>query len=203
MSDPAKEEERDEGVIAQEWWQEYCHPDNGDRAVRAKLRRCKDWRQAMMIPAAHILMRELHIKNDENNPKIAPKRVEAALHLAIVLAHVKEDDTTSLMRSVGFKTLPPKGITPDEPPKLAVMRFTRLTRSDNKNLPLALIRLVRLMDNQKASITELTDAVLNWSHPWRGDHIRRKWAFDYYAASSANPDVSSSSPAPDQESLSS
>jgi CRISPR type I-E-associated protein CasB/Cse2 len=168
------------GQAARDWWIKTCHPEKGDRASRARLRRCSDWRDAITIPDALGLLRDLRIsRHDTFN-------IEAGLNLAIVLSHVKVDDQEPLMRSAGFKTTPRKGSQNEDQPKLAVLRFTRLMRSTKEELPLALIRLVRLMKDE-ARISDLTDAMLNWSHPTFGDRVRRNWAFDYYAASDANP----------------
>jgi CRISPR system Cascade subunit CasB len=168
------------GQAARDWWFKTCHPEKGDRATRARLRRCSDWRDAITIPDALGLLRDLRISRDNS------LNVEAGLSLAIVLSHVKVDDPKPLMRSAGFKTTPRKGSQSDEQPKLAVLRFNRLMRSSKDELPMALIRLVRLM-KEEARISDLTDAMLNWSHPISGDRVRRNWAFDYYAASDATP----------------
>lgn len=167
---------------AVEWWQEYCHPENGDRATRARLRRCKDARDAMMVPAALVLAQRLGRIDGH------PDRIEDALNLACVLAHVKENSATSLMQSCGFSRPPRRGEASPEQPRLATIRFNRLMRSDRGELPRSLIRLVMLLDG-KASIEGLSDALLNWGHPHQGDRVRRSWAFDYYGARQSIPET--------------
>lgn len=182
MSDEAK---WSPGKVASQWWNEFCEPENGDRAVRARLRRCRGWQDAMLVPAALSLAERLGMKRDY------PSGIENALSLAVVLAHVKEGSKTPLFQSCGFTTPPRNKETSPEQPRLAVVRFTRLMRSTRDELPLALIRLVKLLDG-KTNIEGLTKAVLDWDKPHWGDHVRRDWAFDYYGARLSNTETTKS-----------
>ncbi|MEN9873421.1 MAG: hypothetical protein RL186_318 [Pseudomonadota bacterium] len=173
------------GKVASQWWDEFCEPEKGDRAVRAKLRRCKGWQDAMLVPAALLLAARLGMKRDH------PWDIENALDLAVVLAHVKERSKTPLFQSCGFTKPPRSKESSPEQPRLAVVRFTRLMRSTRDELPLALIRLVRLLDGT-ANIEGLTQAILDWDKPHWGDHVRRDWAFDYYGARLSNNETTKS-----------
>ena len=88
---------------ARRWWNRYCHPRDGDPAVRARLRRCQSSTDAMTIPAAMELAKWLGVLQAgwENNPQW-----ERALGLACVLAHVKEDIRERPMQIAGWKRFP-------------------------------------------------------------------------------------------------
>lgn len=169
--------------IARSWWSECVAPDTSTaRAIRARLRRSHGWQDAALEPAAIILVRRLKVLGHE-------RRLRTALNLASVLAHVKEDaPRRRLMRELGYATTPlEKG--KGDPPRLAPVRFTRLLRSTSEELTLALIRLVRLAGST-ANVGELAVAMLRWTHEASRESQRKRWAFDYYAASADAPDAS-------------
>lgn len=183
---------------AKKWWRSNCRPTEDTslaRANRAKLRRAKDWNGAVLVPAGILLVKQLGLahkanpENDKEKEARNDRRIQSALLVAHVLAHVEKDSNVPLMRSVGFTKTPRDKSTSTEQPRLAVQRFNRLLRTSDDDLPTALIRLVRLMDGQ-ANVKELTDVMLGWSIPWKKDRICRDWAFDYYAASDAKPETS-------------
>jgi len=174
---------KDEDIagIARSWWKTFMEPETGEaRATRARLRRTHGWQQAMLEPAAIVLARRLGVTEHE-------RRLRMALGLASVLAHVKENTPRPLMRELGFTTTPTDKSKGD-PPRLAPARFTRLLRSTPGELPLALIRLVRLAGGT-ANVGELAAAMMNWTHEASREAQRRRWAFDYYAASADAPDA--------------
>lgn len=165
--------------IVRSWWKSSIEPDTGiARATRARLRRAGDWREAMLEPAAILLARQLGGSENE-------ARLRMALSLAAVLAHVKEDDPRRLMRALGHATMPLEKDKGD-PPRLAPLRFTRLLRSSAEELPLALTRLVRLAGGT-ANVGELGAAMMEWLSETGRERQRRRWAFDYYAASAEAP----------------
>jgi CRISPR system Cascade subunit CasB len=163
------------GEIARDWWrQTLAGADGPSRAARARLRRARDAHAALTEPAAILLVRRL------------PGREDQALALATVLAHVKEDGAQPLMRALGYRT-PPGEKKEAEPPLLARTRFDRIMRADTEELPAMLIRLVRQLGGT-ANIAELADALIWWPNDAGRARIQRKWAFDYFAAPTANPD---------------
>lgn len=177
----------DAADIAWRWWSRVCHPDHGDRAARAKLRRCADWRDAALEPAAHALLRDLR------DLAIAPNdhwRAQASLELAMVLAHVQANDGRKLMQAAGYKSAPRQNTPPADLPLLSPTRFKRILKSDKDEIARALIRLVQQLGGS-ANIRDVTVSLLEWNDLLRGDGRRRKWAFDYYAARTANPDSDS------------
>lgn len=173
---------RDEKIAehARSWWKAFIEPDRSiARASRARLRRARTWQEAVLEPPAVVLAARLGGTNDE---RILP----AVLGLAHVLAHVKNDSSRSLMRELGYKSMPTEKDKGDTP-RLAPVRFTRLIRSTPEELPLALVRLVRLADHT-ANVGELAVAMMRWTSESGREIQRRRWAFDYYAASDAAPD---------------
>ena len=162
------------GDIARMWWRQHLAGEDGAaRAARARLRRAHHVHDALTEPAAIALARRL------------PGRENQALALATVLAHVREDTPQSLMRALGHRT--PPGGKDAEQPTLARSRFDRVMRADADELPAMLIRLVRQLGGA-ASIAELADALIWWPTNAGRARIQRKWAFDYFAAPTANPD---------------
>lgn len=178
--------EEDIAGIARSWWERFIKPETSEaRATRARLRRAHHWQQAMLEPAAIVLARRLGVTEHE-------ARLRMALSLASVLAHVKENISVPLMRELGYKITPTDKSKGEPPPQLAPLRFTRLLRSTPEELPLALIRLVRLAGGT-ANVGELAAAMMNWTHEASREKQRRRWAFDYYAASQEAPDAKTDS----------
>lgn len=167
--------------VVRDWWKAWIAPDTSvARANRARLRRAQDWQAAMLEPTAIVLAKRLGAMNHD-------PRLNMALSLASVLAHVKEDTPQQrLMCKLGYKTTPTEKGKSSEQPKLAGLRFTRLMRSTPEELPIAMIRLVRLAEG-KANVSEIGKAMMNWVFEDSRERQRKLWAFDYYAASNAAP----------------
>jgi CRISPR system Cascade subunit CasB len=179
-----------DGEIAREWWGRYIGPDASETATRARLRRCRSVQEALsIIPAVHLARRLGGMRSDRD----VSARLEAALGLAIVLASVRQDDPENrLMRSVGWSSFPEDGKKEKlDQPLLSELRFKRLLLSRQDELIPVFSRLVKLMGG-RANVADVAAGFLDWSHPWRGDRVRQRWAFDYYAAGAAAPSESSS-----------
>jgi CRISPR type I-E-associated protein CasB/Cse2 len=165
------------------WWRQQIAPESGPvRATRARLRRAHGWQEAMLEPAAIALAACLHTLDHE-------QRLRMALRLSTVLAHVKED-------APGQRLMGALGHAAADPPRLARQRFTRLLRSTPDELPMALIRLVRLAGGV-ANVGELGGAMMRWVHEGSREHQRRRWAFDYFNASAAAPHSDSDTAEPE------
>jgi len=174
---------RDEKIAghARSWWKAFIEPDHSAaRANRARLRRAQNCQEALLEPAAIVLAERLGVANND-------RTLPVVLRLAHVLAHVKQDTQQPLMQSLGYKSLPTEKDKGD-PPRLAPVRFSRLLRSTPDELPLALVRLVRLADDT-ANVGELAVAMMRWATESGREIQRRRWAFDYYAASEVAPDA--------------
>lgn len=179
------------GATAREWWAWMCDPTRGDPGARARLKRCRSALDALTIPAAVSLARRLGATAEA----AGPWRLEAALGLARVLAHVDQDGAEPIMRVAGWKTLPGddrKGEgDPANRPRLSEARFRRLIQtSPGEELTQMMIRLVHLV-GEPISVKSLADDYLAWHR----DNTRYRWAFQYYAAGVAAPDDST----PDEE----
>ncbi len=168
----------DEGQIARKWWRALSDTKYGDRAAMARLRRCETPVDALTVAPALALSRALQ----RNQPDTSS--FQDALGLAILLAHVKEDDTQHLMRAAGWKTFPGEKKETEagaDHPLLSELRFRRLIQTASDEKLTAFKRLVRIMSG-KVDVVDLAESYLFW-----GDKRRERWAFDYFAAGSAQP----------------
>jgi CRISPR system Cascade subunit CasB len=172
------------GEIARGWWRQTLAGETGpQRAARARLRRAHDAHAALTEAAAVALA--IRLGATGRNDREREARTRQALALATVLAHVKEETPQALMRALGHRT--PPGAKEAETPLLARARFDRIMRADPDELPAMLIRLVRQLGGT-ANIAELADALIWWPNEKGRARIQRKWAFDYFAAPTSNPD---------------
>jgi CRISPR type I-E-associated protein CasB/Cse2 len=122
-------------------------------------------------------------------------RIDVALGLARVLAHVREDSTLRPMRAAGWSRFPSESVrsSGDDQPKLAEVRFRRLLEvRQGEELVTAFVRLIDLLGNT-VNVSDLSYAFVRWDK----DEVRRKWAFDYYAASGAAPQQDDTQPSED------
>lgn len=184
----AKRPRKTRGDIAYEWWRALADPKQGDPGTLARLRRCRAPVDAATIMAAVALARRLGALRAEtraNDP-----RVDVALDLARVLAHVREHADERPMRAAGWKSFAgdrKESDAGEDRPRLAEGRFRRLLQTGaGEEQVTAFIRLVDLL-GASVNVRALAPDFLDWSHPERGPEVRRRWAFDYYAASSAAP----------------
>jgi len=191
------------GVRAYQWWRDNCQQDVSDDessrrpydpAIRARLRRCRSNTDAAMIPAAIALAVRLQaLREDvrESDPELG-----AALGLARVLSFVTENDPKGPMRAAGWQQFPgenPKSQPPENQPRLAEARFKRLLGvKPGEEQVAAFTRLVRLLGGS-VNVAELSRDFLQWGR----DETRRRWAFDYYAASFAAPSTDNTSSSED------
>lgn len=180
------------GGHALDWWRYYCDPnrDGHDPGTRAQLRRCDSAVDAAAVPAAVALARRLGaFKGEEED-----WRVTAALDLARVLAHVREHMPEPPMRAAGWKTFAgdrTESEAGDDRPRLSEARFRRLlTTGPGEEQVAAFVRLIALLDGT-ANVAALGADFLDWSHPWRGERVRKRWAEDYFAARTSRHTISS------------
>lgn len=170
------------GTISSEWWKRYCAPDAGDPATRARLKRCGSFTEALGVPAAILLARQLGALKD-----VGDRRLESALGLARVLANIVADDALSPMRAAGWPSFPGDKREADldgsQRPRLSELRFRRLLQTGGgEEQVTAFIRLIRLLGGQ-VNVAALARDYLTWHQ----DTTKHRWAFDYYAASTAAP----------------
>jgi CRISPR system Cascade subunit CasB len=174
------------GSLAASWWRRYCDPTDGDSAVRARLRRCHSSVEAATMPEALHLVRML-VPVGAKAPGDA-RKVDTALGLARVLAHVTQDSDTPPMRAAGWRSFPneTRGDTAvgAERPRLSEIRFRRLLLTGRgEEQVAAFTRLVRLLDGS-VNVAALAEDFWYWN-----ERTKKRWAFDYYAAAVAAPTV--------------
>jgi CRISPR type I-E-associated protein CasB/Cse2 len=169
--------------MAREWWTRVCHPQKGDPAVRARLRRCRNTNEVLAIPAGVLLPRMLgDLPRDGDR---LGQRFGRALDLARVLAHVTEDAGLHPMREVGWPMFPGarREGEVERGPKLGEARFRRLLQSESgEDLVAQFTRLIALMGGH-ASVAALSDAFRWWDHP--DGRTKQRWAFEYFNAGAA------------------
>lgn len=188
------------GARASQWWRDNCQQASPhdkpnrrmyDPAIRARLRRCRSNTDAAMIPAAVALAVRLGALREHTRPN--EPNIEAALGLARVLAFVTDDTDKPPMRAAGWQQFPgdnPGSQPPDKQPRLAEARFKRLLGvKPGEEQVVAFARLVKLLGGS-VNVAALSRDFLQWGR----DETRRRWAFDYYAASSAAPPSADISP---------
>lgn len=162
----------DIGYQAFLWWDTL----RGDRASMARLRRCQSAVEASSILSAIRLARRLGVT-------VADSRdADKALELAILLAHVRENEAMEPMQKLGWTTFP-GGAAADAGtgPVLSELRFQRLLKVTQADKLPAFRRLVHLMKGQ-ANVKELAAAFWFW-----GDAVKKRWAFSYYNAAAQQP----------------
>lgn len=183
MSPPTNGANVSRGDIARDWWSYTCHPQRGDSAARARLRRCRSATEALAVPAAVGLARRLGAIREP----LDERRLEGALGLARVLAHVTTDTTVTAMRAAGWGSFPgdrrESDAEPAARPRLSEVRFRRLLLTGSGEEQVFMFaRLVRLIGGE-VNVASLARDYLAWH--W--DSTRHRWAFEYYAAGSATP----------------
>ena len=177
MSDEAEQRPR-WGSEARKWWrnlQPAAAEDGrlkGDRAALARLRRAATPIDAAQEAAALDLYRRLGFKSHE-----IERRLPSVLMVAVVLAHVRDDDCRmSVARALGKQ---------NDTAVMSELRFRRLMATEGEdNLLIAGRRLVAML-GRKANVGDLAESFLDWS-----EKRRMRWAFDYYSASDAAPNAS-------------
>jgi len=164
------------GVVALKWWSALTNPQHGDRAALARLRRCENGTDTLTIPQAIALGRGLG--------RLGGQDFSDALGLAIVLAHVKENDPQKLMRAAGWKSFPgekKETSAGEDRPVLSELRFRRMLQTTRDARIPAFIRLVRILGG-KVNVVDVAESFLFW-----GAKKRQVWAFDYFAAGVSAP----------------
>lgn len=177
----------DPGARALEWWTKLAHPERGDRAALARLRRARTTLEALTVRPAVTLVRSVG-----GAAGSAPTwRTRAALDLVRLLAHVREHDPSQHpMRAAGWKRFAGdrrESEAGDDRPRLSEARFRRFLQvRDGEERLDAFTRLVTFLDG-RVKIDDLARDFMLWSDPRRGDQVRERWAFYYYAAHDAAP----------------
>lgn len=169
---------------ALEWWTRLRDPRRGDPGALARLRRSRSTLEAMQVPQAFDLARRLAKPSPDG--QLPDWKVRAALDLARVLAHVREHEAKQHpMRAAGWKRFAgtrKESEAGEDRPRLAEARFRRLLQTgDGEEKVAAFTRLIALLDG-RVKVDDLARDFVAWNHPTRGDRVRQRWAYLYFAA---------------------
>jgi CRISPR system Cascade subunit CasB len=163
---------------ARRWWRDLNPKEDsgnpGNRAALATLRRATEPREIWMVEAYHNLRRRLGGGRDD---------CDQIAILAHVLAHVR-DEPQPPQRFAVMLGARPEGSTDASDHVMSPLRFKRLIEAVT---PLDRMReyrrAVRLIGN-RANVGDLALSILAWN-----DQTRRRWSFDYFGASLADPEA--------------
>jgi CRISPR system Cascade subunit CasB len=156
------------------WWYQYIDQNprkdrpNGDPAVRASLRRCHTWSDAMSVAAAHDLARRVGA-----DPAESEYRVIQVFSVARVLAHVTAHRAERLMDRAGA---PADGVRGDDKnPIVSSARFRRLMSSEpGDELADQIIRVLAQLKGE-CNVAALAKDLMYWN-----DRTRLHWSFQYF-----------------------
>lgn len=172
---------------AREWWAVNISDAEGERGVRARLRRAGSSQDALSIPAAIALARRLGRIPEPGSPQWKQAAFDRALGLAVVLAHVREDTPTPLFRTLGWRQFPydkQESDAGDDRPVLSELRFKRLLQtSGEEDLLAAFVRLIALAGGA-TNVADTARIYLNWDF----DRTKRDIALTYFNATSTGLD---------------
>ncbi len=166
---------------ATQWWRglqdqfENGQPNpRADRAARARLRRAS-LAEALTDPAFFAL----HTRLFPSDRRV--DRLRASARVALVLAHVRDDDRQRPFgRTIGAPEFDKENEAPLKP-----LRFKRLLQArDDEDVVREFRRAVDLAGG-KTNVRDLAHLLLDWADDKRGETARARLAFDYYAASEA------------------
>lgn len=157
------------------WWRDLQDMRDGkvnllaDRAARARLRRASR-EDALSDEAVTALYRRIW------GNAFVPNRMDLAVRLALVLAHVRREDTRHAGEALGDG---------GENAVLKPLRFKRLLQAeDSEDIIREFRRAVDLLGNT-ANVRNLAGLLLNW-----GDEpTRTRFAFEYFGAKAAVPET--------------
>ena len=142
------------GEILKNCWEDVQQ----QRGARAQLCRAKSVDEIVLLPVfqRYCLWFRPYFQREEN----WEYRLAAVIGL---LAHVRTTTGEPLARQMA-----------GNPPAVSELRFRRLLQKDRRDLFVALIRILRMLDH-RANLHDLADGVYYW-----GNRIKRDWAFAYF-----------------------
>jgi CRISPR type I-E-associated protein CasB/Cse2 len=173
---------------ARDWWRTSVSDAEGDRGVRAELRRAHSPLDAVSIPAALALARRLGRIPEPGAQPWKQRGFERALGLAVVLSFVRTDTPMPLLRSLGWAQFPydkRESDVTDGRPILSELRFKRLLQTDGEDeLIAAFSRLIKLARGE-TDVANLARIFLRWDE----DRTKRDLALTYFNANARGLDA--------------
>lgn len=151
----------DRAGAAAEWWRAHiADRDHGAaRGQAARLRRAKGV-EALAEPAVQGLAQRLGM---------GPAQAGRLVSLAGALAELRSDDKATLPARLG-----------GHEQRLSPARFQRLLRARDEDFDTQLRRAI-VMAERRCNVARLAGDLMLWDHPDRGDPVRARWSFDYFA----------------------
>jgi CRISPR system Cascade subunit CasB len=148
------------------WWNEL----QNDTGARAKLRRCRTPIEALALPDTIDLLVRMGWRPPEGDGyDWYGERIAAA---AIVLAHVREDSTQPVARSLG------KSPGCDQP-LLSASRWERLCRAEgHENIATEFTRIVQMIGGT-ANVADLVFAIISWDNS-TNHRAKQRWIYAYH-----------------------
>jgi CRISPR system Cascade subunit CasB len=184
---------------ARDWWQDLQptkangEPNpTGDRAALARLRRVATPADVIAEDATLALFRRLGLRSADY-----PRLPRVAL-IATVLAQVRADAEPGVdgWRPAAARAVGRASPDDSDSAKMSPLRFRRLLACrDDEELAHQMRRMVALADG-RINVGDLAYALYYWNDEVRGDGVRTRWAFEYYAAGAAAPRNDEAAPAP-------
>ncbi|MDQ0455719.1 type I-E CRISPR-associated protein Cse2/CasB [Rhizobium paknamense] len=161
--------------IAAEWWRDlHGHGESKeDRASLARLRRA-GFAEAARIAAVHALYRRLWEGGD-----FREKRLALTLRVALVLAHVREEERGEPGQYRAFGA----SLGAGETPALHPLRFRQLLQARGDEEIVRDFRRAVALNDHRADLRSLALLMLTWDE----DATRTRFAFDYFQAGMAAP----------------
>jgi CRISPR type I-E-associated protein CasB/Cse2 len=155
------------------WWKAL----QSDPGARGKLRRCRTPIEAQALPATIDLMVRMGWEPPEQDRyDWFGERIAAA---AMVLAHVREDSTQPVARSLGK----PPG---RDQPFLSSSRWERLCRAEgHENIAAEFTRVVQMI-GATANVVDLVFAIISWDHS-TNHRAKQQWIYAYHGFGMAPP----------------
>lgn len=154
---------RTEALVA--WWRALQPEEGGgDRAVRARLRRCASVAELMLEPDTMALFR-----------RMGGREVELptmALAAGVMVTLRSDAPNEPVARQVG-----PSNPEAPETALLKPLRFRRLMEAEEDDERLLAFRRLVLLADGRLNAHDLADALLNWT-PRR----RQRWIYHYWNA---------------------
>lgn len=153
------DEDRPLGKLLKVYWADMQQ----NRGERAELSRAKSVDDIILLPAfQRACQRFKPFFEGEDNWE---SRLAAILGL---LAHVRKPSGQEIALEMAG------GPKPKDQPIVSELRFRRLLQKDRQELFVAMIRILRMLDNQ-ANLHDLANSVYYW-----GNRTKRDWAFTYF-----------------------
>ena len=176
------------GQHAYEWWRTTISDAEGDRGARAVLYRCRTPLDAVTVPAAISLARRLGRIPEPSAPPWKQTRFERSLSLAIVLAHVRVNTNTSLLRTLGWGQFPYDKKETDVTegrPILSELRFKRFLQIEGEDELIASFSRLVTLAKDKTDVADLARVLLRWDD----GRTKRDIALTYFRANATGLDA--------------